>query len=448
MQKLFLLDASGYLYRSYHAIQGMTNARGESTNALFGFIRSVQKLVKDFSPQHLVSIFDGPRSIEKREAIYSAYKANRKQMPGDLRYQIQWAKDYCRLMGIALLSVEGVEADDTLGSVAKWAESQGCAVYMCTSDKDMAQLVTDKVRLLNTFKENQILGPQEVEQVYGVPPKLMVDWLSMTGDASDNVPGLPGFGPKTATTLLQQFGSLDAILSQPSKLAGKKRETVESEGANALLSRQLVTIDTAVDFPRDRVFFQIASPEISGLREFYKDKNFISLLRELDDASQQENAAVALPTKYHLVDDESSLQQLVDILKKQKQICLDTETTGTRPLRAALVGIGLGISMGEAWYIPVNGALGFQKVYNALRPLLEDSKIGFYGHNIKYDMQVLASAGIVIANACFDTLLASYILNSHQRRHSLDDLSLELFQKKKINIEELIGKRATSNYNG
>jgi DNA polymerase-1 len=442
METLFLIDASGYLYRSYHAIRGMTNARGESTNALFGFIRSLQKLIKDFSPEHLVAVFDGPRSLEKRSALYSAYKAHRKEMPGDLRYQIQWAKEYCHLMGLPQLTVEGVEADDTLGSVACWAEQEGCRVYLCTSDKDMAQLVTDRISILNTFKENQILGPREVEQIYGVPPKLMVDWLAITGDASDNVPGLPGFGPKTATALLQQFGSLEALLAQPEKLAGKKRETVQQEAQKVLLSRQLVTIDTQVPFPRDREFFKIVGPDVPRLREFYAQMNFNSLLRELSDVVQHQADAAdaAHDVQYHLIDEEAALEQLVRSLSQAAKICVDTETTGVRPLCATLVGIGLGVRPGEAWYIPTNGVLGLSKVCEALNPLFANPNIEFYGHNLKYDLQVLNSVGLRMPHICFDTLLAAYILNSHQRRYALDDLALEIFGKKMIAIEELIGK--------
>lgn len=448
MQKLFVVDASGYLYRSYHAIQGMTNARGESTNALFGFIRSLQKLVKDFSPEHLVAVFDGPRSVEKREALYAAYKAHRKEMPGDLRYQIQWAKEYCKLMGIAQLSVEGVEADDTLGSVAKWAEEQGCEVYLCTSDKDMTQLVTDQVRLLNTFKDNQLLGPKEVEQIYGVPPRLMIDWLAITGDASDNIPGISGFGPKTATLLLQQFGSLEAILTQPEKLSGKKKETVEKEADQARLSRQLVTIDIHVPFPRDRDYFKLRARDLPGLQAFYADMNFNSLLRELGQGLQQltqqpgqQPAPQTVASRHHLVDDPVALHQLIQFLRHQSLICLATEATGNRPLNLTLIGIGLGVGSGKTWFIPANGALGLQAVCAALKPIFEDPKIGFYGHNVKSDFQVLANAGLQLQRLNFDTLLASYLLSSHQRRYALEDLALELLGKhQKMSLVSLLGK--------
>lgn len=438
---LYLIDASGYLYRSYHAIQGMTNARGESTNALFGFIRSVQKLMRDFSTEHIAAVFDGPRSLEKREALYADYKAHRVEMPGDLRYQIQRAQRFCEFVGIPKLVVEGVEADDTLGSVAKWAESQGYEVFLCTSDKDMAQLVSPRVKILNTFKENQIIGPAEVQQTYGVSPNQMIDWLAITGDASDNVPGLPGFGPKTATALLQQFGTLDELLAHPEKLAGKKRETIEQEGAKARLSRQLVRIDTEVAFPSDPTFFQKSPPDYTALKEFYTDMNFHSLLRELGEVGTQLVVSeTPEEVHYQLVEDEENLRKLVARLRSEREICLKTESTGNRPLQAQLVGIGLGVRQGESWYVPVNGALGAKKVLEALRPLLEDPAIGFYGHHSKYDDHVLTNAGVSIGTIGFDTMLASYILNSHRRRHSLDELALDLLGKTQGSSEELVGK--------
>ncbi len=240
MDKLYVLDASGFLYRSYFAIRNMTNGKGESTNAIYGFIRSVLKLIKDFDPKYMVAVFDGPAGKSAREAIYTDYKAHRKEMPEDLRYQIKWAQEFCDLIGFAKLVVPNVEADDTMGSVARWAETLGTKVYLCTSDKDLAQLVNDHVFLLNTHKENLLLDKVKVEEVYGVRPDQIIDLLSITGDSSDNIPGLPGFGPKTAVALLKEFGTLDAILQNPEKVAGKKKDTIIQEGHKALMSRQLV----------------------------------------------------------------------------------------------------------------------------------------------------------------------------------------------------------------
>ena len=443
MKKLFILDASGYLYRSYFAIRQMTNHKGESTHALFGFIRSILKLMKEFHPTHIVAVFDGPGNADSRTKIYADYKAHRKKMPDDLRYQIAWAEQFCHLMGIAQLKIPGVEADDTIGSVAQWAAQEGATAYMCTADKDMCQLVTDKIFVLNTFKENLILGINEVTEHYGVAPNQMVDYLAITGDASDNVPGLTGFGPKTAAELLKQFSSLDYLLDHPAEVSGKKKqETLIHEREKVLLSRRLIIIDTAIPFPQESDFFALTPPKMGDLREFYTTMNFSSLLRELEEKSENREKTTELQEEvsYQLVDHVESFNELLHFLSQQKEICVDTETTSLNAMQAKLVGIGFGVEPGKAWYVPVNGQLGRDFVVEQLKPLFANKGIGFYGHHLKYDSHVLLNHGITIANRCFDTLLASYLLNSHSRKHSLDDLSLELFGKVKTPIEELIGK--------
>lgn len=443
MDKLFIIDASGYIYRSYFAIKQMTNSKGESTNALFGFIRSIMKLMKDFKPEYMVAVFDGPRNAIKRTAIYADYKAHRQEMPKDLLHQIYWSQQFCQQMGIPELMIPEVEADDTMGSIALWAAETDTTTYLCTSDKDMCQMVTDKILILNTFKENLILSPPEVEKQFGVRPDQMIDFLAITGDASDNIPGLPGFGPKTAADLLQKFGTLDYILDHPNEVPGvKKQEALVQERDKALISRQLVKIDTSVNFPKEPEFFKLKAPSIDALKEFYSYQNFSTLTRELDtliskDATMPQEAP---EMDYKIVDEEESLHSLVQFLSHQKEICIDTETTHLQPLRAELVGIGFAVKPRKAWYVPVNGQLGLDKVLEAIRPLLTNPEIGFYGHNIKYDYHVLWNHGIRISNISFDTILASYLLNSHSRQHSLDYLTLTLFDKVKIPIQDLIGK--------
>lgn len=443
MNKLYVLDASGYIYRSYFAIRQMTNANGESTNALFGFIRSVLKLIKDFNPSHLVTVFDGPHNTRKRTEMYADYKIHRKEMPGDLLHQIFWAQEYCRLMGIPELMIPEVEADDTMGSVAKWAANQGATVYLCTSDKDMCQLVTDHVWILNTHKDNLILTPQEVASQYGVSPAQMIDYLAITGDASDNVPGIPGLGPKTAAELLQHFHSLDHLLDHPEQISSKRKQDLLIQYRDqALLSRQLVTIDTSVPVPMEPRFYQLSPPHFAALREFYAGMNFSSLIREME--IQQGPAVKTIKADdhlaYQLIDHLEALQELVAYLSVQKEICVDTETTSLAPIRAELVGIGLGVEPQKAWYIPLNGKLELKTVIDLLKPLFENPDIAFYGHNLKYDYHVLINYGIHMANIGFDTILASYVLDSHNRQHSLDHLALERFDKVKISIQELIGK--------
>jgi len=438
MNTLFLIDASGFLYRSYFAIRNMTNSKGESTNALFGFIRSVQKLRKDFPTTHIASVFDGPHNTKARDAMYADYKAHRQSMPGDLLYQILWAQHYCDLAGIPKLSIPEVEADDAMGSIAVWAAELGVTVYLCTSDKDFGQLVNDKILMLNTHKENLILDARGVEESFGVPPKLMIDYLAITGDASDNVPGLSGFGPKTAAQLLKQFGSLDYILDHPEEVPGvKKQETIRQQKDQALLSRRLVTIIQDVPVPKTMDFYALKTPNFDPLREFYSNMNFHTLIKELEPSTP---AAADIPLDYRLVDDEQAFKDMLENLESAKEIAIDTETTDIQPLKAELVGIGLGVKPGQAWYVPLNGTLGKDYVLSHLKPFIESSKRSFFGHNIKYDLHVLSNSGIKIKNICFDTLLASWVLNSHSRQHSLDILSLEHFNKVKIPISDLIGK--------
>lgn len=441
MKKLYLLDASGYIYRSYFAIRNMTNAKGESTNALFGFIRSVLKLIKDFQPEYLVSVFDGPNNAKKRKAIYSEYKAHRSLMPEDLRHQIAWAHKFCDLMGIPQFNIPEAEADDVIGSIAKWASKCDCDVYMCTSDKDMAQIIDDRIYILNTFKDNQIINAAEAEKAYGVPPKQMIDLLAMMGDSSDNIPGLPGFGPKTAAELLKNFGSLDYILSHPEEVPGKKKqETIIQNIDKALLSRQLVTIDTSIHVPQDWENYLLKTPQRTLLKEFYGSLNFNSLQRELEQEEPSVPLLQIASGVYRMVDDEISFKELIQYLSAQKEICFETETTSLHPMCAELVGIGFCAEASKAWYVPANGNLGMEAVLEGLRPVFENEKIGFYGHNVKYRYHVLRNKGITIKNICFDTILASYLLNSHIRQHSLEQLIMEYFGKVKVDSNDLTGK--------
>ncbi|MBA3603726.1 MAG: DNA polymerase I [Parachlamydiaceae bacterium] len=451
MENLFVVDASGYLYSAYFAIRNMTNSKGESTNALFGFIRSIAKIRKDFNPTHLVAVFDGPNNAKKRIEMYSAYKAHRQETPQDLRYQIDRAKTFCTLMGIPFISVPEVEADDTMGAIAVQGAALGIHVYLCSSDKDLCQLVNDNVSILNTNKDNLIIGPQQVEEIHGIPPRLMIDYLAIVGDASDNVPGLPGFGPKTAAKLLHKFGSLDAILDNPSAITEpKKQETIIQQADLARLSRKLVTIDTSIEIPFENLYYSLATPQYPELQEFFREMNFKSLLKDLESQTTsislpaQTPSQEAVITEYHLVDDEESFVQLVNHLSKETTLALNLITTHSVPFKAGLVGIAFGVLPGKAWYVPANGSLGLERVLQGIKPLLENPAIGCYGHNFKSHMQILAHHDIDIANVGFDTLLASFLLDSHSRQHSMDALILEHFGKVKTNINALLGKGKTS----
>lgn len=434
-KKLYILDVSGYIFRAYFALPPMTNPKGEATHALFGFIRSVLKLFKDLSPEHIVAVFDGPDNKKQRQVLYEKYKANRVRIHEDLPAQIEWAKQFCELIGISHVEVGGVEADDTMGSIAKWAAEAGEEVYLCTSDKDLCQMVQSNIFILNPWKENLIIDAHGVEELYGVPPRQIVDLLAIIGDSSDNIPGLSGFGPKTALPLLKEFHSLENLLANPDQVKGaKKQQTLRSEAEIALLSKRLATIHTDIVFPQDPTFFAKQKTDIANLKNFYLDMSFASLARELDSLLQTEEKY-----DYQLVDSSAELQKLIDRLHQKREISFALASTNVRPLQAELVGIGFSVAAGEAFYIPLNGQLGRENVLRALKPLFENPSLSFYAHNAKSYLHGLENVGIHLALLSFDTILASYLLSSAGRRHSLDHLALHYFGKVKTPIKELIG---------
>lgn len=445
MDKIYIVDAVNVLFRSYYAIGHMTSPKGESTNALYGFVRSIYKLIKDFSPHYFVAVFDGPDNKKRRTDLYAEYKSHRKGMPEDLFPQLEKALEFCKLAGIPYLSVPGVEADDTMGSIAKWAEKKHATVFLCSSDKDLCQLISEHIFVINIQKDNLLVDQEKVKELFGVRADQMIDYLAIVGDASDNIPGLEGFGPKTAATLLEQFGTLEELLAHPEKVAGqKKQETLLKGKEIALLSRQLATIHLDVDFPNEEAFFKLGVPDHDNLKAFYQDAHFMSLLKELDAGAGQNTHDTKDKKEdkieYVLVNDELSLDALIEELLKHKELSIDTETTDIRPMCARIVGLSFCTHPGKAWYIPFNGSLKKEEILKKLSRLFDNPKTSFYGHNIKYDMHVLLNEGISLKNICFDTIVASYLTTPQNQRHNLDLLSLEKFGKVKISIEDLIGK--------
>ncbi len=443
MKNLYILDAVSFLFRSYFAIGGMTNPRGDSTNALYGFIRSIQKIKKDFSPDTIVAVFDGPNNKRARTAIYKEYKSNREGMPEDLFPQLAWAHNYCKTAGIPYLSEEGVEADDLIGSIAKWAEQKGIEVFICSSDKDLCQLISDRVFMLNTHKNNLLIDRAMVEEIHGVKPEQIVDYLAIMGDKSDNIPGIPGFGPKTAASLLQEYGSLEKILCSLDEMQNQKRaEKIKAHIEDARMSKRLATLILDVPFPTEEGFYHGKSPDIETLNAFYREMNFNTLLKELGQEQiivPDEKKVFEEIVSYKIIDTEGELKSLVEKLNKEPSICVDTETDQLAPMAARLVGVGFCCTPNEAYYIPTNGNLGQTKVVAILKPLLESPHIAFYGHNIKYDIHILKNHGIHLNNIGFDTMIASYLLAPQNNRHGLDYIALEKFGKIKTSIKDLIG---------
>ncbi|MCP5505422.1 MAG: DNA polymerase I [Chlamydiales bacterium] len=443
MKNLYILDAVSFLFRSYFAIRGMTNPRGQSTNALYGFIRSIQKIQKDFSPDTIVAVFDGPNNKQARTAIYEEYKSNREGMPEDMYPQLEWAHQYCEAAGIPYLSEEGVEADDLIGAIAKWAEKNGTEVFICSSDKDLCQLVTDKVFMLNTHKDNLLIDRLKVEEMHGVKPEQIVDYLAIMGDKSDNIPGIPGFGPKTAASLLKEYGTLEQVLCSVDDMANQKwAEKIKTHADDARISKRLASLILDVPYPQEEGFYFVKSPNLEALNALYREMNFNTLLKELGQEqiiAPEKKAPVQEKVSYQIIETEENLQSLISTLNKEPFVCFDTETDQLSPMDAQMVGIGFCVEKGQAWYIPTNGSLGLDTVLSHIKPLLESPHIAFYGHNVKYDIHVLKNHGIHLHNIGFDTMVASYLLAPQNNRHGLDTIALEKFGKVKTPIKDLIG---------
>lgn len=442
MKNLYILDAVSFLFRSYFAIGGMTNPRGQSTNALYGFIRSIQKIQKDFSPDTIVAVFDGPNNKQARTAIYEEYKSNREGMPEDLFPQLEWAHNFCEAAGIPYLSEEGVEADDLIGAITKWAENKGIKVFICSSDKDLCQLISDQVFMVNTHKNNLLIDSSKVEEMHGVKPEQIVDYLAIMGDKADNIPGIPGFGPKTAASLLKEYGSLERILCSLDEMQNQKRaEKIKAHIEDARISKKLATLILDVPYPEDETFYHVKPPNLEALNNLYREMNFNTLLKELgqEQIITPEETTLSTSLSYKIIDSEEELKPLIEKLKKEPTICIDTETDQLSPMAARLVGVGFCVSPNEAWYIPTNGKLGLDKVIENLKPLIESPHSAFYGHNIKYDIHILKNHGIHLHNIGFDTMIASYLLTPQNNRHGLDLIALEKFGKVKTPIKDLIG---------
>ena len=439
MDNIFVIDAVNFLFRSYYAIGPMTNNEGISTSAVYGFIRSVKKLIKDFNPKYIVAVFDGPDNKAKRQAVYSEYKMNRKKAPDDLYYQFDLALEYLQIAGISTLCLEQVEADDTMGAITSFAKNNNLRTYLCTSDKDMMQLVNDKVFVLQVHKENFIFDELKVEEKYGILPSQFLDYLSIVGDTSDNIPGIPGMGPKGAAVLLKKYVSLDEIYKNLDDLSENKKELFLKEKENAYLSKKLATLNIEVEIPLDKSFYELKNEDTKKLEDFYRKMNFLSLLKDI--LPEKETPKIEeKEKKYTLVNDINGFIDLINKLKKEKEIAIDTETTSLDKLEARLVGVGFSINPCEAYYVPLNGSIEKDFILEKFKDLLEDENISFFGHNIKYDTHVFLNHGIEIKNICFDTILASYLLNPQNRKHSLDTICLEQFNVNKIPIKSLIGK--------
>ena len=448
MKEIYIIDASNFLFRAYYAIRQMTNPKGVSTNALYGFIRAIRKLEKDFSPSHVVCVYDGPNNKASRLKIYKDYKAHREGMPDDLVPQIDFTKRFCEAYGIPHIEIDGVEADDTMGAIAKWAETKGAHAYICSSDKDLCQMVGNKISILHTNKNNLIIDAKGVIEKFGVRPDQIIDYLAIMGDSSDNIPGIKGFGAKTAAELLNEFDTLENVLKYPEKQKSSKRtEKVIQETENALISQKLATLDLTVQIPNGVADYALLEGNKEELADLYNEMNFKTLLKELDvDVKVEESEKKSVKKgAWRLVTSEEELIAELKKIEKSKHVCIDTETTSTLPMQAKLIGIGFCAKIGDAFYVPLNGSLKEQTVVKLVNDFTSSKNRSFVGHNIKYDMHVLKRHGIVMTHVSFDTMIASYLLNAGANRHNLDRLVESIFDHKMISFAELVGETKKKN---
>ena len=437
--KLFLIDGSSYLYRAFFAIGHLSNAKGLPTNAIYGFTQMLLKVVKEHRPDYLVVIFDS-KAPTFRSEVYKEYKANRPAMPEGLAPQIPYIKKIIEGYRIALLEMEGFEADDLIGTVAKKLESE-VDVVVITGDKDILQLVSDRIQVYDTMKEKRF-GVEEVIGRFGVSPEQVVEVMGLAGDAIDNIPGVPGIGEKTAIQLIKTYGSIENLLAHVEEIPQKKlKENLKAHGDLARLSRQLATIHTDVPVDSQLKDFSVSPPDLKNLKEIFKELEFNKLLKELFD----EKASTGAERDYRLVMDRNDLSALLEELRKNATFSIDLETTSPYPMWADLVGISLSYIPHQAFYIPLghqggpNQQLPLSWTLEQLKPILEDTKVKKVGQNIKYDWIVLKRYGIHLHGIEGDTMIASYLLNPTKHNHNLIEIAQEYLDRSVTDYKEVVG---------
>jgi DNA polymerase-1 len=466
---LILVDGSSYLYRAFHALPPLTNSKGKPTGAVKGVINMMRRLQKDYPESTHVVVFDA-KGKTFRDEMYAEYKANRPPMPDDLRLQIEPIHNIIQAMGMPMLVIEGVEADDVIGTLAVQATAAQQPVVISTGDKDMAQLVNEHITMENTMT-NQVLGREGVLEKFGIPPELIIDYLALLGDKSDNIPGVPGVGEKTALGLLQGIGGLDDIyarLDEVAALAFRGAKTMapklEEHKELAYLSYRLATIKTDVEMTLAIGDLHNGSADDSALLALFKDMEFKTWIAELEDGgssaevatsvNSEEAPSPAIPAaprekNYQTVLTQEQLDTWLSKIREAELVAVDTETTSLDYMKASLVGVSVAVEPGQAAYIPFGhdymGApqqLAQEAVLAQLKPLLEDANIKKVGQNLKYDMSVLAQHGIQMQGIAFDTMLESYVLDSVATRHDMDSLAEKYLEETTISFSEVAGKGA------
>lgn len=488
-ERLFLLDGMALAYRAYFAFisRPLINSKGMNTSAIYGFTTTLMRLLEDEKPEHIAVVFD-TREPTFRHKMYEPYKATREKMPEDMSSQLGLLKDVVRAFNVPVVEVPGFEADDVIGTLAKRAENENVLTYMVTGDKDFMQLITPLIKILRPGKggdDPEVVDEQHVLEKFGVDPPQVVDVLALIGDKSDNVPGVPGIGEKTAIPLIKQYGNLDNLLEHADAIPQKGlREKLLNNKELALLSRQLVTIQTDVPVPIDFHQLKANTPDNATLLRYFQELEFKSLANKLSGAvhatiettlkqAPEPERTIVAPAdiqstthRYKAILSSKDLDALVKKLNASRTITFDTETTDRDPLRAELVGIAFAVEPGEAFYIPVQAqdkpsgdmgdlfgnsgsegdaanhtadALALQTVIKKLSPILENPSIEKVGQNLKYDMLVMAAHGVSLRGIAFDTMVASYIIRP-DAQHNLESLAFEHLNYKMVSFEDLVGK--------
>ena len=449
MPRLFLLDGTALAYRAHFALAGSRLARadGRPTGATYGFTMTLRRILEEEQPDLLAVALDAAGPTFRHER-YDQYKATRERVPEELVGQLDSIRAVIHAHGVPLFEIPGVEADDVIGTLAKQAERAGHEVFIVTGDKDFMQLVSERVKLYNVFKQGEppeIQGLGAVKEKFGTDPAHVIDVLALMGDSSDNVPGVRGIGPKGATELIQRFGSVENLLAHLSEVPEKTRAKIEASRAMLLLSRELVTIHTAVPLAPGLEALRTPAPDPQALIELFRELEFGTLLEKV--AAKKSEPSRSGPRDYVTVRDRAGLEAMTRELRAARSFALDTETTSLFPLEAELVGISFSAAAGRAFYVPVKPEVfpeGRAALLAALAPLLTEPGLERFGQNTKYDWLVLAQAGLRLPPPAFDTLVASFCVSGGDARtHGLDALALRYFGIKKIPTAELIGKGKT-----
>ncbi len=444
-KRIVLVDGSSYLYRAFHAMPNLANSKGEPTGAVYGIVNMLRRLLREQDTPYFVVVFDAPGKTF-RDRLYTEYKANRPPMPDDLRSQIEKVHAVIKALGLPLLSISDVEADDVIGTLARAASNHDMEAFIVSGDKDLAQLVGPGVTMCDSMKD-VIYDEQGVQEKFGVPPDRIIDFLALVGDTSDNIPGVPKVGPKTAARWLMDYGSLDALVEQADSVSGKVGENLRASLDQLALSRELATIKCDVPLEQGPDALMVSAPDDEALRKLYADLEFKTWLSELGGLNESTDVAEEVHGRYETILDKKTFKKWVDKLAKAPVFAFDTETTSIDAMQARLVGVSFAVEAGESAYVPVGhdyldapAQLTRDEVLEALRPILEDPQRAKLGQNLKYDCTVLHNHGVNLEGIRFDTMLESYVLDSTGSRHDLDTLALKYLGHKTIHYEDVAGK--------